>query len=74
VNTRTHPDELLLTATQVGVLFGVGRRTINRWADEGRLPAITTPGGQRRYRHRDITPILAAAAVHTYRVPAAARP
>ncbi len=69
MTTPRHSDELLLTATQVGALFGVGRRTINRWADEGRLPAVMTPGGQRRYRHRDITPILASAAVHTYRVP-----
>jgi excisionase family DNA binding protein len=59
-------DELLLTASQVAALFGVGRKTINRWTDQGRLPlAATTPGGHHRYRHHDITTILATAVPRT---------
>lgn len=65
MSVRTGPEELLLTACQVAALFGVGRKTINRWTDQGRLPATTTPGGHRRYRHSQIVPILAAAIPHT---------
>ncbi|MEW6155177.1 MAG: helix-turn-helix domain-containing protein [Actinomycetota bacterium] len=68
------PDELLLTASQVAALFGVGRKTINRWTDEGRIPtAATTDGGHRRYRLDDLTPILAAATIQTRRYPPAPR-
>jgi excisionase family DNA binding protein len=65
VTVRTGPEELLLTASRVAALFGVGRKTINRWTDQGRLPATLTPGGHRRYRHREITPIAAAAVPRT---------
>ena len=61
-----NPDELLLTASQVAALFGVGRKTINRWTDQGRLPvAATTPAGHPRYRHHDINTLMATAIRHT---------
>jgi len=62
VSHPTAPEELLLTASQVAALLGVGRKTINRWTDEGRLPITTvTDGGHRRYRLDDLAPILAGA-------------
>ena len=39
----------LLTPREVAAIFRVDHRTVNRWADEGRLHTIRTPGGQRRY-------------------------
>lgn len=33
--------------TEVAQLFRVDPRTVQRWARNGRLPAIETPGGQR---------------------------
>jgi hypothetical protein len=39
----------LLTATQVARPFGVDPQTVTRWANEGRLRTVPTPGGHRRY-------------------------
>jgi len=65
VSQPTTPAELLLTASQVAALLGVGRKTINRWTDEERLPVTTiTDGGHRRYRLDDLAPILAHAPFH----------
>jgi hypothetical protein len=35
-------------------MFGVRTTTIARWAREGYLKSLTTPGGHRRYRRADI--------------------
>jgi excisionase family DNA binding protein len=42
------PDDLL-RPSEVAELFGVRTPTIARWAREGRLTALLTPGGHRRY-------------------------
>lgn len=44
----------LLTTGQVAERFAVHPVTVARWADEGKLPAIRTPGGQRRFRAEDV--------------------
>ena len=36
-------------------LLGVDPDTLRRWADEGRVPSWTTPGGHRRFDRRTIT-------------------
>jgi excisionase family DNA binding protein len=47
---RPMPDRLALGAASR--LLGVDPDTLRRWADEGRVPAFTTPGGHRRFdRH-----------------------
>jgi excisionase family DNA binding protein len=43
-------DEQLLRPGQVAALFQVSRRTISDWARAGKLDAIITPGGHRRFR------------------------
>jgi excisionase family DNA binding protein len=50
----------LLTPGEVADLFREDPKTINRWAQQGRLPAIHTLGGHRRYRSSDIEPHLTA--------------
>ncbi|HEU4976474.1 MAG TPA: EAL domain-containing protein [Baekduia sp.] len=35
-------------------LLGVSTSTLRRWADSGRLPAIRTEGGHRRFRRADV--------------------
>ena len=40
----------LLTRAEVAEIFHVSPSTITRWAEEGKLPAIKTLGGHRRYR------------------------
>jgi excisionase family DNA binding protein len=47
-----------LTPREVAALFGVRTTTIARWARLGRLSALLTPGGHRRYRPSDIRQLL----------------
>ncbi|MBT8492762.1 MAG: helix-turn-helix domain-containing protein, partial [Deltaproteobacteria bacterium] len=51
------PDELL-TTRQAAEIVGVGTTSIKRWSDEGKLPAIKTAGGHRRYRRRDVEQLI----------------
>ena len=37
---------------EVAALLHVSPKTVNRWANEGRIPCIVTLGGHRRF-HRD---------------------
>ncbi len=46
--------ERLLTPAEVADLLGVDTRTVARWARAGRLPALRTLGGHRRFRERDV--------------------
>jgi excisionase family DNA binding protein len=52
------PDDDLLRPREVAELFGVRTTTIARWAREGVLIAVTTPGGHRRYRRSEIITAL----------------
>ncbi|MGI5224751.1 helix-turn-helix domain-containing protein [Actinoallomurus sp. CA-142502] len=52
------PDDLL-KPREVAELFGVRTTTIARWAREGKLSPLRTPGGHRRYSRADIRRILA---------------
>jgi excisionase family DNA binding protein len=37
----------------------VDRKTVTRWAADGKLPSIRTPGGHRRYKASDVRAIMA---------------
>jgi excisionase family DNA binding protein len=39
-----------LTSGEVAALLGVTDRTVANWANAGRIPHFTTPGGHRRFR------------------------
>ncbi len=41
-------------------LLGVDPDTLRRWADEGRVPAFTTPGGHRRFERKALERLVAA--------------
>ncbi|MEO5964602.1 MAG: helix-turn-helix domain-containing protein [Candidatus Limnocylindrales bacterium] len=47
---RPLPERLPLG--EASRLLGVDPDTLRRWADEGRVPAFTTPGGHRRFERR----------------------
>lgn len=50
--------EKLLTPQEVANLFHVDPKTVTRWADAGKLGAIRTLGGHRRYRVTEIDELL----------------
>lgn len=50
--------EPLLTSTEVAAQFRVDPKTVGRWAADGRLPSILTPGGRRRYRASEVRALL----------------
>lgn len=61
--TRNEPEyEDLLTPAEVANMFRVDPKTVTRWAIAGRVSAIRTPGGHRRYRESEIRALLAGGA------------
>jgi excisionase family DNA binding protein len=53
-------DELL-TPAEVAEMFRVNPKTVARWARAGKVSAIRTLGGHRRFRRSEIEAQLAAA-------------
>ncbi len=54
--------ESLLTPGEVAGLFDVDPRTVTRWAVEGRLDAVRTLGGHRRYSEAQVRALLVGGA------------
>ena len=50
--------EELLTPSEVAAMFRVNPKTVTRWARSGKISAIRTLGGHRRFRKSEITRIL----------------
>ena len=50
--------EVLLTPAEVATLFRVDPKTVTRWAKAGKLTAIRTLGGHRRYRQSEVQNLL----------------
>jgi excisionase family DNA binding protein len=51
-------DNELLTPGEVAEMFRVNPKTVTRWARAGKVPAVRTLGGHRRYRASDIRRFL----------------
>lgn len=51
-------SEVLLTPAEVAALFRVDPKTVTRWAKAGKLNAIRTLGGHRRYRESEVKQYL----------------
>ena len=51
---RAHDDHDLMTPSEVAALFKVSPKTVTRWARAGRLTAIRTLGGHRRFRRTEV--------------------
>jgi len=59
----TNPAESdLLLSKEVMAATRISRRTLDRMVEDGRLPVIRIPGGQRRYRRADVEALLTPAA------------
>jgi excisionase family DNA binding protein len=54
-------SDRLLTPGEVAALFRVDPKTVTRWAAQGRIGSIRTPGGHRRYRESEVRAILGIA-------------
>ncbi len=50
--------DALLTPGEVAALFRVDPKTVTRWAKAGKLTAIRTLGGHRRYRSSEVRRLL----------------
>lgn len=50
--------EVLLTPSEVAALFRVDPKTVTRWSKSGKLTAIRTLGGHRRYRASEVNALL----------------
>jgi excisionase family DNA binding protein len=55
---RFAEHEVLLTPAEVAALFRVDPKTVTRWAKAGKLTAIRTLGGHRRYRQSEVDKLL----------------
>ena len=51
-------SEVLLTPSEVASLFRVDPKTVTRGAKAGKLTAIRTLGGHRRYRQTEVQSLL----------------
>ena len=47
-------DNELLTPSEVAVMFKVNPKTVTRWARAGKISAVRTLGGHRRYPEAEI--------------------
>lgn len=54
-------SEQLLTPAEVAALFRVDPKTVTRWAKAGKLTAIRTLGGHRRFRSSEVQALLSGA-------------
>jgi excisionase family DNA binding protein len=51
----TKPDnQEYLTSGEVARLLHVSPKTVNRWANEGRIPCMMTFGGHRRFPSTEV--------------------
>ncbi|HZU73040.1 MAG TPA: BldC family transcriptional regulator [Acidimicrobiales bacterium] len=53
-------EDRLLTPSEVATMFRVNTKTVARWSRDGRLPAVRTLGGHRRYWRSEVLAALQA--------------
>ena len=51
-------SDSLLTPSEVASLFRVDPKTVTRWAKAGKLSAVRTLGGHRRYSEAEVRSLL----------------
>ena len=53
-----------MTPGEVATLFRVDPKTVTRWANDGRINRIRTPGGHSRFRESEVRAMLRGDAEH----------
>jgi excisionase family DNA binding protein len=56
--SQPEDGDRLLTPGEVAALFRVDAKTVTRWAANGRINSIRTPGGHRRFRESEVQALL----------------
>ena len=54
----TPENEALLTPSEVAAMFRVNPKTVTRWARAGKISAIRTLGGHRRFKAAELRRFL----------------
>lgn len=52
------PTPSLLTPSEVAAMFRVDPKTVTRWAKAGKISAIRTLGGHRRFHESEVRQLL----------------
>src|SRR5512141_491679 len=60
-SSTTDSNSDWLSLAEASRVLGVSGATLRRWADDGRVPVFTTPGGHRRFSRRTLQHLLPAA-------------
>lgn len=55
---RPSDQETLLTPSEVAKIFRVDPKTVTRWAKAGKITAVRTLGGHRRYKQSEIQQLM----------------
>lgn len=58
VDKNIPEQEQLLTPSEVAAMFRVNPKTVTRWARSGKISAIRTLGGHRRFKASEIRQFL----------------
>jgi len=58
VPTQSQHPEALLTPGEVAAIFRVDPKTVTRWAKSGKLTAIRTLGGHRRFLEAEVRSLM----------------
>lgn len=64
----------LMTPSEVAALFRVDPKTVTRWAKDGRIGRLRTPGGHSRFRESEVRALLASDGIVAPGEPAGTRP
>jgi excisionase family DNA binding protein len=59
-------QEELLTPAEVAEMFKVNPKTVTRWARAGKISAIRTLGGHRRFRAAEVRALLDQEGLETH--------
>jgi excisionase family DNA binding protein len=65
MDTPSREHETLLTPAEVAALFRVDPKTVTRWARSGKLSAIRTLGGHRRFLESEVLALMGVPAPRT---------
>jgi excisionase family DNA binding protein len=63
--TAPYEVERLLTPAEVAQLFRVHPKTVSRWVQSGKISAVRTLGGHRRYRASEVYALLEETGIAT---------